>query len=161
MDLFRNLVILFILMNNLNLFSCPQLSTFYDILKKADKSFRNQQYNKTIYYYKQIENCEMFYNTEKYIYQYALSILKVCYKEKPCLKPLKKAEQLMLKSIDLLKPESFFKRELSERYFTLGIIYVKLNECNLAKKSFYKSYKLVPNENAKYNYENLKLICKN
>jgi hypothetical protein len=160
MVLFRNLILLF----PVALYPCPQLVAYYDLLSKAKEHFIQQKYNESEYYFSQIETCPNFYNEEKNLYQYALTLIHICSnleKEIHCETKYKKAKKLLNSSIELLKPVESFRKELSERYYYLGILYLKLNLCQAAKQSFYLSYKYDGNEKAYLNYQNLNHLCKN
>jgi len=160
MVFFRNLILLF----PIALYPCPQLVAYYDLLSKAKEHFIQQKYIEAEYYYSQIETCLYFYNTEKNLYQYALTLIHNCSnveKEIHCETKYKKAKKLLITSIELLKPQESFKKELSERYYYLGILYMKLNQCQAAKQSFYLSYKYDGNEKSYLNYQNLNYFCKN
>jgi len=160
MVFFRNLIFFFPVV----LYPCPQLVAYYDLLSKAKDHFIKQKYTEAEYYYSQIEICPNFYNSEKNLYQYALTLIHICSnleKEIHCETKYKKAKKLLNSSIELLKPVESFRKELSERYYYLGILYLKLNLCQAAKQSFYLSYKYDGNEKAYLNYQNLNRLCKN
>ena len=159
MVLYRNLIFLF----PIALYPCPQLVAYYDLLTKANDHFIQQKYNEAEYYYSQVETCPNFYNTDKNLYQYAVTLLHICSsleKETTCEPKYKKAKKLLKTSIELLKPPDQFKKELSERYYYLGMLYFKLNQCQAAKQSFYLSYKYNGEEKAYLNYQNLNRLCK-
>jgi tetratricopeptide (TPR) repeat protein len=160
---FFKYIILFILFISSALKACPNLQMFYDALQKAEEYFLNKNYLNAIKFYEKIDTCEKFYNTEKNLYYFAISLWEVCknHHDEQCDKYLNKSETLLLKSIELLKPAHNFKKELSERYFYLGWVYIRKNECYKATKSFYQSYLMYPQGKSLINYKNLKKICNN
>lgn len=162
----RFLVIMIILYIQKNyIYSCPNQLAYYQILSKANWYYENKSFFQAMEEYKKIEECEQFYNTEKNLFQYSLSIILYCKENdfvyKGCMNDFIKAKNLLKASIKMLAPETFYKKELSIRYYYLGFVFLKLNRCNQAKNYYLKSYKIYPNEEALKNYNTLEAICKN
>ncbi len=161
----KNIILLVVFFSVKYIFSCPNLTYYYDLLEKAKENFHNSNYNQSLYFFQQIESCERFYNTESNVFLYALTISKVCIENEnntqnfECSKLLKQMIRLLQISLKLLLPESNFLNERSERYFLLGVAYFKLGNCIESKKSFYQSSLLKPTEKNQNNYKNLLKFC--
>ncbi len=158
------LIFFMIYQNPIN--TCPSQIAYYKILISANSNYEKQNFLLAIEDYKKIESCEQFYNIEKNLFQYAMSIIHFCKENdsfliEECKENYHKAKLLLKTSINMLKPSSSFKKELSLRYYYLGFIFIKLNQCHQAKQYFMKSYQIYYNNEAYKNYHSLQLVCKN
>lgn len=158
---------LFSILSLYEIYSCPNLVYYYEILNTAKESFSNKNFIKSFELFSKIENCEIFYNTENNYYIYSLTIKEICINKQQilensdldCKKLLNKMIDFLNLSIKTLLPEKDFKKERSERYYLLGLAYFSLQNCLQAKKSFLKAYQLQSEYKFLKQYENLKKIC--
>lgn len=159
------LIIFFMIQKNY-LLSCPNQPAYYKILKKSQEYYDDNNYLKAIDQYKKIERCEQFNNTEKNLFQYAVSLILYCKENDSmlideCKNYYKKAIGLLQLSIQMLKPVNAYKKELSIRYFYLATVFLKLNHCQQAKQYYLKSYSINHNQEAYNNYFYLQTVCNN
>lgn len=159
------LIMFFIIQKN-QLKSCPNQIAYYKILKKANEYYEVHNYFEAIDQYKKIEGCEQFNNTEKNLFQYAVSLISYCKENdflltNECNNYYKKAYSLLKQSIYILKPPNNYKQELSIRYFYLAFVLFKLNQCHQSKQYYLKSYSINQNQDAYNNYIYLQTLCNN
>lgn len=158
---------LFTILSCYEIFSCPNLVYYYEILNTAKESFYNKNFVKSYEFFSKIENCEIFYNTENNYYVYSLTIKELCINKNQtlennnldCKKLINKMIDFLNLSIKTLLPEKEFKKERSERYYLLGLAYFSLQNCLEAKKNILKAYQLQPNYKLQKQFENIKKIC--